>query len=277
MIVMNFVAIGLALSLAMAFAWIVQRRTGKSGWIDAIWSLATGGAGAAAAWLPAFANESRGPRSLLLVALISLWGARLASHIALRTARGGEDPRYADLAMQWGAAFPTRLFWFLQIQAVCGLVLASCVFVASRNPAPFPDVFDALGAAVFVAAMAGETIADRQLRAFRLRPSNKGRICATGLWGWSRHPNYFFECVIWIGVALVAIDPSGAYLRGWLALAAPALTYGLLAHVSGVPPLEASMARSRGAAFADYQSRVNVFFPGPPRNRRASDARRTSS
>ena len=257
------VIVALALSLTMAGAWLVQRRTGQSGWIDTIWSIASGVAGAALA----LANlDVVNPARAILVARLALaWGLRLGLYIGMRTWGRGEDPRYADLARQWGATFPARLFWFLQIQAVCAFVLAACVYAAARNPAPFPGIVDGLGLLVFMAAIAGETIADRQLAAFRANPANKGRVCDVGLWGWSRHPNYFFEWLTWIAFALIALNPFGAWPWGFVALLGPLQMYWLLAHASGVPPLEAHMLKSRGAAFADYQARVSVFFPAPPR------------
>ena len=269
MVMPEIASVAIGLSLAMMGAWNVQRRTGKSGWIDAIWSLATGAAGAGLALWAVNADSASLGRGLMVAIMVAGWGLRLGSHIASRTARGGEDPRYADLARQWGAEFPRRLFWFLQIQAASGLLLAVAVFVAARNPAPFPGLFDALGAVLFVVSLAGESIADRQLAAFRANPANKGGVCDAGLWGWSRHPNYFFEWLIWISYALIAIDPSGAYPWGAATLLGPLFMYWLLVHVSGVPPLEASMARSRGEAFAAYQARVNAFLPVPPRKRPA--------
>ena len=89
-------------------------------------------------------------------------------------------------------------------------------------------------------------------------------MCEAGLWSWSRHPNYFFEWLGWLAYAVMAVDLSGAYPLGWLALSGPAFIYYLLRHVSGVPLLEASMAASRGDAYRDYQARVSPFFPRPP-------------
>lgn len=84
-----------------------------------------------------------------------------------------------------------------------------------------------------------------------------------GPWAWSRHPNYFCQWLIWVGFAVIALDFSGTWQQGWLALLAPAFIYWLLVYVSGVPPLEKHMLASRGAEFRAYQARVNVFFPGP--------------
>jgi steroid 5-alpha reductase family enzyme len=107
---------------------------------------------------------------------------------------------------------------------------------------------------------------------FRADPGNRGGICDVGLWAYSRHPNYFFEWLCWLGYAVISADFTGGYPWGWLAFAAPATMYWLLVHVSGVPPLEAHLARSRPTAFKAYAARVNAFWPWPP-VRRASRPR----
>ncbi len=256
------VALAACLSATMTGAWLVALRTGRSGWIDAIWSFATGCFGATAALIP-LADTQISVRQLLVAALALAWSLRLGIHIAVRTARGGDDPRYRQLREEWGSLFKRRLFWFLQIQALAALALALSIMLAAQNPAPGLRFSDWLGVAFFIVAVLGATIADRQLSAFRADPANKGKVCDVGLWAFSRHPNYFFEWFGWLAYAIIAIDLAGAYYWGWLALAGPLLMYALLVHASGVPPLEAHMLRSRGAAFRDYQNRVNAFWPGP--------------
>jgi steroid 5-alpha reductase family enzyme len=103
------------------------------------------------------------------------------------------------------------------------------------------------------------------LRRFRSDSANRDRVCDAGLWRWSRHPNYFFEWFGWLAYPLIAVDFGGDYPWGWLALAGPACMYWLLVHVSGIPPLEAHMVRTRGDAFRAYRARTNAFFPSPPR------------
>ncbi len=181
--------------------------------------------------------------------------------------RGGDDPRYAWLRQEWGAAFRQRLFLFLQIQAACGFLLAMSIMVAARNPAPGLRAGDGLGTLLLAVAILGEAVADRQLARFRADPRNRGQVCDVGLWGVSRHPNYFFEWLGWLAYAAIAIDPAN-YPWGWIALCGPALMYWLLVYASGIPPLEAHMLRSRNAAFRSYQARVNAFWPGPRRARR---------
>jgi steroid 5-alpha reductase family enzyme len=260
MIITDLLIAGLALSLLMAAAWGAQRQTGRSGWVDATWSLAVGLVGAGLALAPIHAGAPMG-RQILVAGLALAWSLRLGLHIMARTLRGGEDPRYKALADEWGRDFPRRLFWFLQIQAAAAFPLVVTIFAAAQNPSPFPGPGDFIGGAILILAIGGEAAADDQLRRFAAALQHRGGVCDVGLWGLSRHPNYFFEWLGWIAYPLIAIgwppNPLGA-----VALAGPIVMYWLLVHVSGVPLLEAHMARSRGAAFANYQARVNTFFPG---------------
>lgn len=253
---------------AMTIAWAVRLWTGRSGWIDTIWSAAVGLAGVVAAL-----GASGEGRPRLIAALILLWSARLALHIAARTRGAADDPRYAELARQWGDAFASRLFVFLQIQAAAGFVLVAAVHVAASAPGPFPGAIDVVATLVVLVAIAGEAAADAQLRRFR-RSAPSGALCEVGLWSWSRHPNYFFEWLGWCGFALFALHGLLDRPHQILAFAAPVMMWGLLVHVSGIPPLEDHMARSRGAAFDAYRARVSAFFPRPPRRDPASEVTR---
>jgi len=194
---------------------------------------------------------------------VALWSLRLAAHIAARITPGHDDPRYAELRREWGDDASRRLFVFLQIQALAAWLLALTIMVAARNPAPGLAWSDIAGGLVLFAGIFGEAVADAQLRAFRAQASDGPRVCDQGLWGLSRHPNYFFEWLSWVGYAVIAIGPAGRFGWGWLALTGPAFMYGLLVHVSGIPPLEAHMLRSRGDAFRATQQRIRAFWPIP--------------
>lgn len=247
------------LSGLMTLAWLVQRLSGSSGWIDVIWSAAVGLGGIlAVAWPdPQAVTERR----LVAGLLVAVWSLRLAGHIFVRTRGSHDDPRYAKLMQDWGRHGPRNLFVFLQIQALAALVLVVAVRLAAVNPHPFPALTDLIGFAVLLTAIVGEGVADSQLR--RFSRAHKGAVCDTGLWSWSRHPNYFFEWLGWVGWAVVAFDPG----NGWslIAVAAPAMMYYLLVHASGIPPLEQHMLATRGEAFRAYQRRVSAFFPFPPK------------
>ena len=250
------------LSLWMALSWWVQKETGRSGWIDTFWSYGIGIAGVSLALFPVAGTTQR---QWLVAALCAFWSLRLGTHILLRTVGGGDDPRYAQLKKEWKKDAQQRLFWFLQIQALCGFVLVLAVFTAAHNPLPGLRVLDWIGAALLIVAIVGEGAADRQLKEFVADKKNKGKVADTGLWSYSRHPNYFFEWLGWFAYVLIAFNASGNYWWWPLALLAPAMMYWLLVHASGIPPLEQHMLRSRGAKFRDYQQRVNAFFPGPRR------------
>ena len=242
---------------AMALAWRVAITSGRSGWADTFWSLTVGVAGVTAALWPIGELTWR---SGLVALLVAFWSGRLGLHIARRTLRGGDDPRYAELKRGWGDNYKSQLLLFLEIQAGVALVLAIAVMAAANNPAPL-GVLDALGVLIAIAAILGESTSDAQLSRFARNPSNSGKVCDTGLWAWSRHPNYFFEFLYW-----AALVPIGyGYGWGWVTLAAPLMMFVLLRYVSGVPPLEQHMLRSRGAAFEAYQQRVPPFFLWPPR------------
>lgn len=249
----------LILVMAMAAAAVLAERTRRSGFIDGIWALATG-----AATLTLILTLP-GPveRPLVVAALVAVWAVRLGRHLVTRTLKGGgaDDPRYAALRKQWGDSAPRQLFLFLQMQAVAGWLLALAAGAAAARPGPL-DWQDGLGLGLVIVALLGEWQADRTLSAFRhQRP---GEICDRGLWGWSRHPNYFFEWLFWLGIAVVGLD--GLHWRSGLSLVAPLSIYWLLVHVSGIPPLERHMLESRGEAFRAYQRRVSPFFPRPPRS-----------
>ena len=258
-------AVSLALSVAMMLVWAYQRAVSNGGWTDVGWTIVTGGAGVAYALWPVVGEPK--PRQWLCAALIALWSLRLGVHLARRVAASpGEDPRYVRFRQQWGAAFQRRMFSFLQTQAAAGALLALAVLAAARNPAPGLGLQDALGAALMLAAIAGETLADDQLARWKRDPANHGGICEAGFWGWSRHPNYFFEWLVWLAWPLIAV--SAGHPWGWVALVGPAFMLILLVNVSGLPPLEAAMLRSRGEAWRDYRRRVSSFVPLPPRKDR---------
>ena len=164
---------------------------------------------------------------------------------------------------QWGNDAARRMFWFLQSQAAVGIILALSIVLAAQNPNPDLRIQDLIGLVILLAAIVGEAIADRQLRAFKSDPANRNAICDVGLWRWSRHPNYFFEWLSWLAYPIIAIDFAGHNPYGWLALAAPICMYWVLVHVSGIPPLEDHMLRSRGEAFRAYQKRTRAFLPLP--------------
>ena len=254
------------MSAVMAAGWAFVIRTRNAGWTDVFWTFGTGAAGVACALIPLPGQMWPTARQGLVAALVAIWAVRLGLYVALRVASHPEDARYGHLREDWGAAFDRRAFWFLQVQAPATALLSLSILLAARRP--FPETLraaDLAGLAILAIAIAGESLADRQMQAFKADPQNKGRVCEAGLWGWSRHPNYFFEWFGWLAYPVISSGSHGVYLMGWAAWGAPVLMYLVLDRGTGVPPLEAQMLKSRGDAFRDYQSRTSRFVPWPPR------------
>jgi steroid 5-alpha reductase family enzyme len=256
------IAVAAALSAVMTVAFLIQQRTGNSGWIDTTWTFGLGLVMLAAA-LPIDGGGWH-TRQVIVAVFAVVWASRLGGHIAGRSASIKDDPRYAQLIKNWGTDARRQMFWLCQKQALVSIPMGFAAFVAAHNPVPAFRVQDWLAIAVMAIALGGEALADHQLRIFKRGRANKGKINQIGLWSWSRHPNYFFEWLGWLAFPLLAIDLNGAYPWGYAALAAPACMYWLLNYVSGIPPLEQHMLETRGDAFRSYQRRTNAFFPAPP-------------
>jgi len=244
------------LVVAMSGAWVAQRISRNAGWVDAIWSAATGVAAAGGALALGGGDVAR---HVLVAVLSGAWSGRLAFHIARRSfGAAHEDARYAAFRRAWGAGFEWKLYVFLLIQAVAAWVLVAAVLAAAVVPGPL-GARDGLGALVLVGAVALEGLADEQLH--RFKAARLGPICDQGLWAWSRHPNYFFEFCAWCAYPVIGVGVG----VGLLTLAGPALMFWLLRYGSGVPPLEAAMQASRGEAWTAYCARTSIFVPMPPR------------
>jgi steroid 5-alpha reductase family enzyme len=258
------VAMALALSILMALAWVVQQRTGNSGWVDTIWTFAVGLVGAGGALWPVTGGAPNA-RQWLVAGLVAIWSLRLGLHIAVRSAGIMDDPRYAAFAREWGVNSARRMFTFLQNQAFGSIPLVFAIFVAAHFPQPLLRAQDYLGALILFIGIAGEALADAQLKRFRSRSGNKGRVCDVGLWRWSRHPNYFFEWFCWLAYPVIALSPDYPWDYPWglASLLAPVFMYWILVYVTGIPPLEEQMLRSRGDRYRAYQARTSKFFPLP--------------
>jgi steroid 5-alpha reductase family enzyme len=250
-----------AMTLVMVAAWAYGLAVRNGGWTDVFWTFGTGGTLAGAALL-ATTPDGAEPRRWLVAAFMLIWGLRLGLYLAPRVAGHAEDARYANFR---GTAknYPLTMLWVSLPQAPATALLGLSVVAAAGRPEPALDLRDLLAVIVFLIAIAGETISDAQMKRFRADPASKGQVMDRGLWAWSRHPNYVFQWLGWMAYPVMALDPSRPV--SLLTLAAPAVMYGLLRHVSGVPPLEAAMLKSRGDSFRDYQRRVGVFFPRPPK------------
>ena len=238
-------------------AWLIQRRTGDAAIVDVFWPYVVGVSGALLAWA---GTGDEGRRALLAV-LALLWGVRLGTHILTDRILGGhEDRRYAQMRQDWGAWFPWLIFRFYQYQGISVFGLSLVFLIIAANPAPLGPLA-ILGALTVVAGVIGETLADQQLQAWRFNPDNKGKSCRGGLWAVSRHPNYFFEWLVWVGWAIMALTTPAWGLAGLL----PALImYVAMTYFTGIPPNERQNLVAR-SDYAAYQREVSAFFPWFPK------------
>lgn len=243
---------------AKTLAWWWQLRTRNAGMVDAIWAWTLGGL----AGLYALFGDAPGLLRILLAAMGVAWGARLGWHLWRRNIGKAEDWRYARFRAEWGDKADRNMFWFFQFQNVFTLMLSAAAFapVAFRDTTP-SMVACVLAVAVWVVSVVGEAIADRQMERFRADPSKRGQVCRRGLWRYSRHPNYFFECVHWLAYVPLAWGAPW----GWLSLIAPLVMAFLLMRLSGVPLMEAELIR-RKQGYAAYISSTNALIPWPPRH-----------
>jgi len=259
LIVLGAVAVGL--SLVMIGAWIIAARPGRTAWADTIWALSTGLAGVIVALLPYW--EVAGPRAWLMITLITIWSLRLGTGVTHARSRNVNNPRFAELRRMWGRSWEGRLFLFLQVQALASWLMLLAVWGAAHDPAPFPAWSDYAGAGLLFVSIFGSLLADHQIKAFFAVRNNDGKVCAKGLWGLSRHPDFFFQWLGWVAYGFFAIGPNAVIGLDWLALLAPVLVYILLVHITGIPPLESHMLRTRGDLYQDVQRRVRTFWPIP--------------
>lgn len=253
-----------AMLVIMGVGWFVQRAARNGGWTDVFWTFGTGATLSAAALIPLGAEPGFPWRRVFVAAMVVIWSLRLGLYIARRVAKSPEeDARYAAFRRDWGADFQKRMVGLMLVQAPVSALLSLSPLLAARTPRAGIGVQDVVGVIIFAGALWGEGIADGQMHAFRANPANRGKVCDTGLWSWSRHPNYFFEAAIWIAYPVIALDLAHPFT--WLSLIAPVIMFLTVRFASGVPPLEEAMLKSRGDAYLAYQKRVSVFIPRPPK------------
>ena len=203
---------------------------------------------------------SRDPRALLLALLVGVWTLLLGTFLYSRIRSEGVVRRFAALKPDLARFLLT---WTLQ--GLWVLLTVSCALAAITATSARPvGAVAALGTTVWIAGFAIEAIADRQKRAFRADPANHDRFISTGLWAWSRHPNYCGEILLWIGVALVALPA----LSGWAlaTLVSPVFVYVLLTRISGIPLLESRSDAKWGNApeYQAYKARTPALWLRPP-------------
>jgi steroid 5-alpha reductase family enzyme len=254
--------LGLALIASLLFVvWVIQLSTRNASLVDAVWSAALGLTGALYAALGTAPVATR----VLLAFMAGLWGLRLAGHLALRTHGKPEDSRYAKARRAWGHKADIYLLAFFLFQALVAWILSLPFLVIAFMPATPPLWLAIFAVVVWLIAVCGEAIADRQLQRFKDNPANQGRVCQRGLWRYSRHPNYFFESVQWVSYVLISIGAP----YWWLTLAGPVIMATLLLKVSGIPTIENRSPQEQREGYAAYVRTTSAFIPWPPRKDRS--------
>jgi steroid 5-alpha reductase family enzyme len=243
----------------MLLLWLIHLRTSNAAIVDAGW-------GAGLATLGILYSVLGGGywlRCLILGSMAGIWGFRLAIYLlATRIIGHPEEGRYQELRRQWKTNIPFKFLLFYEFQAVLCVVMAVPFLVASRNPQAGISPLEWTAAALWILAICCEAAADAQLSKFKSDASNKGHTCQAGLWRYSRHPNYFFEWLIWVAFALFAFASPGGY---W-GLISPAVILYFLLRVTGIPATEAQAIRSRGEEYRRYQQTTSAFVPWFPKS-----------
>jgi steroid 5-alpha reductase family enzyme len=204
-------------------------------------------------------------RPLLITALTAIWGLRLSFHLYTRWLAHGVDPRYARILgglmdkKGWSFAKSSLLQVFLLQAPLLYIVCLPAQLGQIEAEVPLGP-FAYLGTFIALVGISFESIGDAQLKAFKANPSNSGKVLDTGLWRYTRHPNYFGDCCTWWGIYLIAAET----MTGLWSLPGPALLTFLLVKWSGVPLLERGLAKTKHG-YADYIARTSSFFPWPPK------------
>lgn len=236
--------------------WIIAGKIRNVSIVDAMWALSLS--------IPVIfyvrVFEGNALRDFILLSMALTWSLRLGIHLLRRIHKEHptEDKRYQNIRNLWGEKAHKKFLIIFIINALL-VFLLSLPFYFSAQSASSMLSLEWIGLAVFIIGLTGETIADRQLKRYRKSSTeaNYHKVCKVGLWNYSRHPNYFFESVIWLGIYLFcAASPGGYYM-----LHAPLLITFLLVKVTGIPPLERMLLESRGDVYRKYQQSTSAFIP----------------
>lgn len=252
--------LGLALCVAISLftlTWALSTRWQNYGFLDVIWSLSIG----ILSLLFAVLGSGDWHRKWLFATAACVWSFRLGIYILIRVWRHHpqEDKRYATLRQRWPTPF--RFLWFFELQAMIGVLFSLPFLLAIQNERPDVGNWEVAGLLVALCSVGGEAIADWQAQRWKNDPAHRNALIQTGLWRWSRHPNYFFEFLVWIGFCLAAVSSP----FGWVTVVCPASMLYFLLCVTGIPLSEKHSVESRGEAYREYQRTTSRFIPWPPK------------
>lgn len=241
----------------MALLWLLYLFTDEPSVVDIGWG---GSIGLASTALFLQLHEVETRQWIVLVSVL-LWSLRLCYLLLSRMWKKQPDTRYKKLSESWKVGAWWKYFLFFQAQAVSVAILVIPIALAYLSTAPFGSFWDICAIAIFLLGISGEAIADRQMAQFRSDSKNRNTLCQIGFWRYSRHPNYFFEWLIWISFAVWGMNHSFG-LIGW---ASPALILISILKITGIPPTEERLLASRGDLYREYQRTTSAFIPWPPK------------
>ena len=249
----------IAVAGLMLLLWIIHLLIRNAAIVDAGWAASL----AVLAILYAIQGPGYFARRWLIAFMAAFWGLRLAFYLLFSRVIGKpEEGRYVQLRREWKTNLPLRFLFFFEFQALLTVILSLPFLLASMNARAPLRPFEKIGTALWLVSICGEAVADFQLNRFRKNPQTRGRTFRSGLWRYSRHPNYFFEWMIWIAYAVFALGSPW----GWLGLISPALMLLFLLGSTGIAATEAQALRTRGAEYRAYQRSTSTFIPWFPRN-----------
>jgi steroid 5-alpha reductase family enzyme len=200
-------------------------------------------------------------KRVAITSMVLIWSGRLAWHLWQRFAFDKEDPRYTELMSKFGEDnYDLKAWMMVMFQGLLVVILSLPFIIVCGYAERLWSLYEVLGILIFAIGLYGESLADMQLEAFKKKVSNKGKVCKRGLWKYSRHPNYFFEWVIWVGFFIFAFPTQG----GIFALSSPLIMLVLLTRVSGIPLAEKQALKSKGEAYVEYQKTTSAFVPWFP-------------
>ncbi len=249
-------------SLLMMLVWMIAMRIENVGIGDAAWVF---GFIPLALFYRAY-SDGEPARQNLITLMVMLWSMRLGFHLLKRIVihHPREDGRYQELRKTISGHENFFFFWFFQGQALLLAFLSLPILLSNSDPRLSLGFSDVLGFLLWLVAICGETLADHQLAKFKANPSHHGKVCMVGLWRFSRHPNYFFEWLVWVAFFLFALPSSW----GWSMVLAPLFMLFFLLRVTG-PHTEEQALRSYGTAYREYQCTTNAFIPWLPKGNAA--------
>lgn len=250
----------IACCLIMLLVWLWAVKIKNASVVDIFWSFNFPVIGI----IVFFMGEGWSTRKLVIAAMVIIWGSRLGFHLLNRILShlDVEEGRYQQLRKEWAPNPDRKFFYFFQMQAVSNVFLAIPFFIIASNTNPKFSFFEIVGVCIWIVSILGEATADWQLQQFKKNSNNKGKVCESGLWNYSRHPNYFFEWLIWVAYFVFALGSN----YGWISIVCPAIMLYLLFKVTGIPMTEEQSIRSKGEAYKQYQKTTSVFVPWIKRN-----------